>query len=171
MALAQELPQESLVFLFRNGKIFLAEKKRGFGAGKLNGYGGKFEEKKGDKTILDCACREVKDESTLDIKPDSFKELGYIDFYFDDKPEDNKRVFVYRVDEFEGVPEETEEMKKAELFDFKKIPKERMWEADREFLPSIRDGKPIKGEAHYAEGGRLVSWKDHNSNLNEIKLK
>ncbi|CAD7935733.1 unnamed protein product [Amoebophrya sp. A120] len=55
-------------------KILLGFKKRGFGKGKWNGFGGKFEEGK-DRTIRDCAARELLEEcpgllTVLDDVPD-----------------------------------------------------------------------------------------------------
>jgi 8-oxo-dGTP diphosphatase / 2-hydroxy-dATP diphosphatase len=46
----------SLVFVrdFDNNKILLGLKKRGFGKGKWNGFGGKLEK---DENIIECAKR------------------------------------------------------------------------------------------------------------------
>jgi 8-oxo-dGTP pyrophosphatase MutT (NUDIX family) len=144
----------TLAFLFRGEKILLAMKKRRFGAGKWNGYGGKIEE--GEEPI-DAIVREVKEESNLDVKKESFKELGYIDFYFDNKEEWNQRVIIYKVSEFSGEPEETEEMT-PKWFDLDKIPYQEMWAGDDIWLPKVINGENIKGEAHFTESGeKLVS--------------
>lgn len=56
----------SLVLLRKNGSVLLGWKKRGFGAGKWNGFGGKIEE---GETILECAKRQDKfDIISLSIK-------------------------------------------------------------------------------------------------------
>lgn len=47
----------SLVLLRKNGSVLLGWKKRGFGAGKWNGFGGKLEE---GETMLECAKRQDK---------------------------------------------------------------------------------------------------------------
>ena len=48
---------------FSSSKILLGYKKRGFGAGYYNGFGGKVQK---DESIIDCAIRECKeDTSTL----------------------------------------------------------------------------------------------------------
>lgn len=44
----------SLVILRKNGSVLLGLKKRGFGAGKWNGFGGKKED---GETMLECARR------------------------------------------------------------------------------------------------------------------
>ena len=43
--------------------LLLGMKKRGFGEGKWNGYGGKMDIAAGDKTLKDCALRETHEES------------------------------------------------------------------------------------------------------------
>ena len=45
----------SLVLLRKNGSVLLGWKKRGFGAGKWNGFGGKMEE---GETMCECAKRQ-----------------------------------------------------------------------------------------------------------------
>lgn len=47
----------SLVLLRKNGSVLLGWKKRGFGAGKWNGFGGKLEQ---GETMLECAKRQDK---------------------------------------------------------------------------------------------------------------
>ena len=49
----------TLVFLREDGRVLLGMKKRGFGAGKWNGFGGKVET---GETITEAAVREVKEE-------------------------------------------------------------------------------------------------------------
>lgn len=44
----------SLVLIRKNGLVLLGWKKRGFGAGKWNGFGGKVED---GETMLECAKR------------------------------------------------------------------------------------------------------------------
>jgi 8-oxo-dGTP pyrophosphatase MutT (NUDIX family) len=84
--ISEELKKEkdySLIFVRRknpNGdendhQVLLGMKKRGFGVGKINGYGGKVE----DKETNDQACiRELNEESTLIAN--SIKRLGYLVF-------------------------------------------------------------------------------------------
>ena len=49
----------TLVFVVRGGRILLIRKKRGLGAGKINGPGGRLEP---GESPLDCAVREVQEE-------------------------------------------------------------------------------------------------------------
>jgi 8-oxo-dGTP pyrophosphatase MutT (NUDIX family) len=48
-----------------DGMILLGMKKRGFGEGRWNGFGGKVEE---GETIVEAAIREMKEESGLTVK-------------------------------------------------------------------------------------------------------
>ncbi|KAF8474197.1 hypothetical protein BDZ91DRAFT_713805 [Kalaharituber pfeilii] len=58
------------------GTVVLGYKKRGFGVGKYNGYGGKFEPS--DPDLPSSACRELSEESTLSISPSSLLPIGIL---------------------------------------------------------------------------------------------
>ncbi len=144
----------TLGFLFRNGKIILAEKKRKIGVGKLNGYGGRVEE---GEDRAECLVREIIEECGVIVEKKNCQELGYIDFYFDNT-EIALKVYMYRIDSFTGEPMETEEMGAPEEFDINKLPYDRMMVGDDKFVPFIVEGKNFKGEVHSSEGGeKLVS--------------
>ncbi|MCX6757880.1 MAG: NUDIX domain-containing protein [Candidatus Nomurabacteria bacterium] len=144
----------TLALLFRDEKILLAMKKRKFGVGKWNGYGGKLDE---GEMPIDGLVREIKEESNLNIPKELCKELGYIDFYFNDKEEWNQRVIIYRIDNFVGEPEETEEMM-PKWFPISEIPWHEMWKGDDQWIPYVITNKKFKGEVHFSEGGeKLVS--------------
>lgn len=143
----------TLALLFRENKILLAKKKRGFGVHKWNGYGGKVEE---NETPIQNIVREIKEESNLDIPERDCKELGIIDFYFDDKPEWNQKAFVYKVENFEGEPEETEEML-PKWFELHEIPYEEMWAGDDKWIPYVLENKYFKCEVHLPGVGEKVT--------------
>ena len=144
----------TLAFLFRGDEILLAMKKRGFGAGKWNGYGGKLEE--GEKPI-DAIVREMQEESGLVIKKEKFREIGYMDFYFNDKKEWDQKVIIYRVDDFTSEPVETEEMK-PNYFKISEMPYLEMWAGDVKWIPYVIKNQKFKGEIHFSENGeKMVS--------------
>lgn len=58
-------------------------KKRGFGKGKFNGFGGKVE--KNGETIYQAAIRETQEEGN--ITPKDAKFVGYIKMDYDCEPE------------------------------------------------------------------------------------
>lgn len=68
----------SLVYPVRkDGRILLGHKRRGMGAGKWNGFGGKRED---GETMRECAARELFEESGLIADPKAFEAAG--DLYF-----------------------------------------------------------------------------------------
>ena len=67
----------TLVFVFRDGQVLLGLKKRGFGEGLWNGFGGKVNE---GETILEGAIRELNEESGLTGKNLEQVALLYFDF-------------------------------------------------------------------------------------------
>ena len=62
----------TLMFVVQKGRILLIRKKRGIGAGKVNGPGGKFEP---GETALQCVLREVREE--LHEEMEELKEHGH----------------------------------------------------------------------------------------------
>jgi ADP-ribose pyrophosphatase YjhB (NUDIX family) len=149
--------QVTLLFLIKNNKILLAMKKRGFGEGKWNGYGGKPEK---NEKITDTAVRETQEESG--VTPKNIKQVATLDFYFDKQTEWNQQAIVFITKEWEGDPVETEEMK-PKWFDLNKIPFESMWLDDPFWLPLILEGKKIKAEFTFDDNGNVL-----NKKVNEI---
>ena len=129
----------TLCIVVKENKILLGMKKRGFGAGRWNGFGGKVEE---GETIESAAKREILEECR--ITPTSIEKVGFIDFKFQNDPK-ILETHIYCVNEFEGVPSETEEMK-PEWFDIDKIPYDKMWSDDIFWLPLLLKKKKFKGE-------------------------
>src|SRR3954470_21152100 len=69
----------TLLFVVEEGRILLIEKKRGLGAGKVNGPGGRIEE--GERPI-DAAVRELREE--LCVGASGVTEHGELSFHFVD---------------------------------------------------------------------------------------
>lgn len=63
----------TLIFIKNDNQVLLGLKKRGFGKGKWNGFGGKVEQ---NETIFDGAIRETKEECNL--KVDNLKYVGIV---------------------------------------------------------------------------------------------
>ena len=132
-------------------------KKRGFGAGKWNGPGGKLDYSKGDKNILDTAIRET--EEGIGIRPKDMQEMGVLSFYFPHNKEWDQDVYVYMVKDWEGKLKESEEMC-PKWFDLKDLPLEKMWDDDKYWLRDVLKGKKIKKASFvFKENDRV---KEHN---------
>ncbi len=146
----------TLAMFVKYGKILLGMKKRGFGAGKWNGYGGKLNDGESPEQAV---VREIQEESGIIVPEQNLIKLGCINFYFDDKPEFNQRVIIYRVDSFEGEPIETEEMK-PEWFDIEKPPFESMWIDDPLWYPYFLREEKFSGNIHFADEGKSIASSD-----------
>lgn len=140
----------TLLFVLREGKILLGMKKRGFGVGRWNGFGGKLEE---GEAIEQAVVRETREECA--ITPLNIKKFGILDFEFAHKSEWNQQVHFFSAERFEGNPEETEEMSPA-WFSFDKIPFENMWPDDRFWMPIFLSGKKFKGKFVFGENEEIL---------------
>lgn len=129
----------TLCIVLKNKKILLGMKKRGFGAGRWNGFGGKVEE---GETIEGAALRELFEESG--IKAQDLKKAGIIEFEFQDDPK-ILEVHIFSASNFDGEPIESDEMR-PQWFDFEKIPYDEMWSDDIYWLPLLIKGKKFKGK-------------------------
>ena len=72
-------------------------KHRGFGTGKYNSFGGKFEN---NETVEECACRELKEETNIQIPLQTMSEskVGVQRFTFDDEKEKEMIMHLFHVD-------------------------------------------------------------------------
>lgn len=144
------LRQVTLVFLKKGDEVLLAMKKRGFGAGKWNGSGGK---KNDGETIKEAAIREVKEEIGVTIR--SLKKAATVYFYFTEKQEWNEKCTVYLCNKWVGDPVESEEMK-PQWFKINEIPYDQMWEADVYWISKIMGGKKITADILFDGNQKLV---------------
>lgn len=143
----------TLVFVIRGGEVLLMRKKRGLGAGKINGPGGKLERGESPEA---CALREVQEE--LCVTPLGLEAVGENAFQFVDGY--SIHVFVYRATGLEGIPTETAEG--APLWaPLGEIPYGEMWEDDRLWLPHALAGRRFLGR-YIFEGDAML---DHELDL------
>lgn len=127
----------TLVFVVRDGHILLIRKKRGLGAGKVNGPGGRVDP---GETALQCAIREVQEE--LCVTPTGLWEAGRHAFQFTDGYA--LHVVVYGADDCTGDPQETDEA--VPLWTpIDAIPYDAMWADDRLWLPLLLSRRGFEG--------------------------
>lgn len=139
----------------KKGKILLAMKKRGFGIGRWNGAGGKFDSEEGDKSILDAAIRETKEEIGVEIK--NPEKVGLFHFRFANKEEWNQDVSLFVANDWSGEPAESEEMK-PQWFNFDQIPYKDMWPDDTHWMPHILQGKKLEADFLFGEGDKILDY-------------
>ena len=127
----------TLVFVVSDGRILLIRKKRGLGAGKVNGPGGRVEP--GERPEVGAA-RELREEVGLRAGP--LTRLGDHRFQFIDGY--SIYVHVYWTSEVAGTAVETDE---ASPFwcDVDAIPFEEMWQDDQYWLPLVLQGRRFSG--------------------------
>lgn len=154
--LATELPipdgwepdlHATLLFIVRGGEILLIHKKRGLGAGKLNGAGGKVEP--GEST-LEAAMREFEEE--LRARPVAPRKVGEV--AFEVLSGMSILIHVFRADALEGEPVETSEATPM-WTPVDDIPYDRMWEDDRHWLPHVIEDCLFEAYARF-EGDDMV---------------
>ncbi len=142
-------PQQraTLLFVIQDSKILLIHKKRGLGAGNINGPGGRIEP---GETPAEAAIREVQEE--LCITPHAIRECGELSFQFVDGLSIHCTVF--RTDGYDGTPQETDEAV-PHWTEVDNIPYDRMWEDDRHWVPLMLADTPFKGRFLF-DGHRML---------------
>jgi len=140
----------SVCLLYEHPRILLAMKKRGFGEGRWNGYGGKKEE---GETLEESAIREIEEESS--IKVSKLEEMGIIDFEFEDNQEEILEVHFFRIKKYSGEPRETEEMR-PQWFNINDIPYDQMWPDDKYWMPIFLKGKKFKGKIYFQDKDTIL---------------
>jgi 8-oxo-dGTP diphosphatase len=145
-------PQEraTLLFVVREGRILLIRKKRGLGAGKINGPGGRIE---AGETPEQAAVREVREE--LRTTPRQVSACGELRFQFDEGL--SLLVYVFRAADCAGEPEATDEADPL-WFDVREIPYAQMWQDDEHWLPLALAGVPFRGYFLF-DGDRMLDWR------------
>ncbi len=138
---------ETLVLIHQHPKVLLAMKKRRFGKGRYNGFGGGLKE---GEAIIDCAIRETKEESGIIVSDLIY--VGKILFKFLDSDEQDHEVHFYKATNYEGEPVETEEMN-PKWFHHEELPYEEMWPDDKYWMPLFLEGKKFIGEFHFSDEG------------------
>ncbi|MBN3312988.1 8ODP triphosphatase, partial [Atractosteus spatula] len=128
----------TLVMVVQPQRVLLGMKKRGFGAGKWNGFGGKVQP---GETIEQAAKRELLEESSLTA--DTLEKIGEIKFEFVGETE-LLDVHIFRADSFHGEPAESDEMR-PQWFDRDRIPFDQMWPDDILWFPLMLQKKKFLG--------------------------
>ncbi len=152
------MKQATLCFLIKENnnekELLLAMKKRGFGEGKWNGVGGKFNPEI-DKNIIETAKRELKEEIGIDAK--ELKKVAILSFYFPYQADWDQDVHVFFAKEWQGIPEESEEVK-PQWFKINEIPFDKMWSDDTLWLPKVLSGERLKAKFIFKEGELIDSY-------------
>ena len=137
----------TLLFVVHADRILLIEKKRGLGAGKINGPGGRIEP---GESPRQAAVREVQEE--VGVTPEGISESGELSFQFLDGY--GLHVVVFRAEGASGQVIETDEA--VPLWTpLDGIPYHRMWADDVLWLPMMLERRRFSGRFLF-DGDRLV---------------
>lgn len=136
----------TVVYLYNAERILLAMKKRGFGAGWWNGYGGKVAP---GETIAAAAARELMEESGIVTQ---LTPQGKITYHF--KGDDLVIHFFHNAN-FNGTAIETEEMRPEWFSRDGAIPYEKMWPSDTITLPRFLNGEFLEGDFWLRDDGSV----------------
>nr|XP_056722395.1 oxidized purine nucleoside triphosphate hydrolase [Euleptes europaea] len=128
----------TLVLVVQPQRILLGMKKRGFGAGRWNGFGGKAQP---GETIEQAARRELQEECGLTV--DTLEKVGRITFEFVGNTE-LMEVHLFRADSFQGEPAESDEMR-PQWFELDQVPFKDMWPDDSYWFPLLLQKKLFVG--------------------------
>lgn len=140
--------RSTLVFIRRDHEVLLIRKKRGLGAGKINGPGGKVDE---GETVEETAARETEEE--VGLVPTHMEPRGELRFQFADGLSIHCTVFL--TEHFDGELRETEEAVPMWVA-VDAIPYEEMWEDDQYWLPQVLEGETFEGYFTF-EGDKMLS--------------
>lgn len=139
----------TLCVIHEHPRVLLGMKKRGFGADKWNGFGGKVEE---GETIEDAMHREMREEMGTSVK--NLEKRAVIEFETEGELE-IQEVHVFHGDTLEQEPAETEEMK-PEWFYIDEIPFKDMWPDDIYWFPMFFAGKKFKGRFLFDKEEKII---------------
>ncbi len=143
----EPVDRATLLFVIRDGEILLIRKKRGLGAGKVNGPGGRIEPA---ETPVAAAVREVIEE--LCVEPTEPREHGELHFQFIDGY--SIHVTVFSAPDCVGQARETAEA--VPLWTrLDRIPYDEMWADDILWLPLLLQGKCFSGRFVF-DGDRML---------------
>lgn len=145
------VPQEraTLLWVIRDGQVLCIRKKRGLGAGKINGPGGRIDP---GELAEQAAVREVQEE--LCITPIDVQARGAIDFQFVDGYA--IRVYIFMAPDYLGEPEETDEAIPV-WASIENMPYDEMWADDRLWMPLLFAGQQVGGRAIF-DGDALLDY-------------
>ena len=143
----EPVERATLLFIIDGERILLIEKKRGLGAGKINGPGGRLEP---GETLAECAVRETQEE--LLITATGVEAAGELNFQFTNGH--SIQGFVYTASGWQGKPTETDEAKPVWCA-INEIPFHRMWADDAVWVPRMLKRQPFLGRFLFDEDTML----------------
>lgn len=146
----------TLCYIQKDGKTLMVKVlKEGFNKGKWNGLGGKLDE---GETPEDCAIREVREESGLEIK--NPKLCGILHFPNNLSSGDDWKVYVFTIKEFTGELINDSAEGDLKWIDDDKLLDLKLNQCDYIFFPWMREGNLF--EATFDSEGKVLKSEFYN---------
>ena len=133
--------------------VLLGYKKRGFGAGKYTGIGGKIEL---GETVRAAAVREMREETGVVMSSRDLVDAGHLTFYFPARPKWSltTRIFVGR--RWQGEPTETGEIRPV-WFEIDHLPFDAMWDDATYWYPYVLENKCVRATFTFSTDCKTVA--------------
>ncbi|PPQ88547.1 hypothetical protein CVT25_009927 [Psilocybe cyanescens] len=165
-----KIKQYTNAFIVKDDHVLLGYKKRGFGKGKYNGFGGKVEPEETSLQAAGC-----KEESGVTAPLEHAGSLLFVS----EGVECAFQIEIYRTDTYEGAITESDEMRpewfsaiaptsssaevnlKGEGQASPSIPFSQMWESDPVWFPLLISKQKFVGRADFTRDGeefKLHRW-------------
>ena len=145
------MKNSSLCYIEKDGAYLMLHRTRkevDENAGKWIGVGGGFEE---GETPDECAAREIKEETGLEVKSLSYR--GIVTFVSDEWGTEYMHLFT--CDSFEGELTDCDEGE-LEWIEKSKVTALPLWEGDKVFLDLLEKGEPFFSLKLVYKGEKLV---------------
>ena len=139
-------------------EVLLADKKIGFGVGKVVGVGGTVE---AGETLWQTSVRELEEEIGVQVAEKDLQRAAKITFSFPGRPEWDRIVYVYLARMWQGEIVESDEVD-PKWYPLEEIPYAQMWADSAEWLPAVLAGRRIIAR---------FTFEDDNETLVEIEVK
>lgn len=134
-------------------ELLLGYKKSGFGAGRWVGLGGHIED--GEKPA-EAAAREVAEESSLVVSPDSLSYMASLTFVFPARPSWDQTADVFVTTDYTGQARESDELT-PRWFAVADLPFDGMWDDAKYWLPGVLSGERVTATITFADDCATVA--------------
>jgi 8-oxo-dGTP pyrophosphatase MutT (NUDIX family) len=134
-------------------EVLLADKKIGFGAGKVVGVGGTVEQ---DENIWQASVRELDEEIGIQVPEHDLQRAAKITFRFPEKPEWDRVVYVYIIRKWQGEIRNSDEVNPS-WYPVDEIPYQQMWADGAYWLPAVIAGRRIIARFEFADDNQTIA--------------
>ncbi len=146
------MQEATLCFALTDTHVLLGLKRRGFGAGKLTGIGGKLEP---GETAREAAVREVQEECGLVVAPDDLLTRGAVIFHFPARPNWDFCVSLFVFQCWQGTLTTSDEIEPL-WFTRDGVPYAQMWDDASHWLPHLLAGCSVQADFVFGADNETV---------------